>query len=150
MVDFRHQPSRDGYEGGDCPRRPDFLDTGQSVLDVLPCDVDRLLTHLKPAEDTDYLVALFLGERVLPEKARGRKVSQWSRFVQLTNNSAHVALYEKSGGRLGTRMLGNQVGILTTVHRQTGEPYSVPLFTFHDGEDILIVASYRGSGGNPA
>ncbi len=81
--------------------------------------------------------------------ATGRKVSRWSRWVQRVNNVAHVALYERTNGRLGKRMLGNQVGILTTRRPQGGDPYSVPLFTFPDGEDVVVVASYRGSVHHP-
>lgn len=81
---------------------------------------------------------------------RGRAVNRWGRFAQRVNNTAHVALYERTRGRVGKRMLGNQVGILTTAGRQGGEPYSVPLFTFSDGKDMLVVASYRGSVHNPA
>ncbi|MFI0189569.1 nitroreductase/quinone reductase family protein [Streptomyces sp. NPDC017086] len=83
------------------------------------------------------------------QSGTGRAVTRWSRFVQRANNAAHTALYERTGGRLGTRMLGNQVGILTTRRPRDGQPYSVPLFTFPDGPDVLVVASYRGSAGHP-
>jgi deazaflavin-dependent oxidoreductase (nitroreductase family) len=90
------------------------------------------------------------GMTTKPREGRtGRPVTRWSRFVQLANNAVHVALYERTGGRLGTRMLGNQVGILTTVRPRDGQPYSVPLFTFADGPDVIVVASYRGSAGHP-
>ncbi|MFF8592155.1 nitroreductase/quinone reductase family protein [Streptomyces sp. NPDC015220] len=88
--------------------------------------------------------------RTTPREGRtGRTVTRWSRFVQLANNAAHIALYEGTGGRLGTRMLGNRVGILTTRRPRDGQPYSVPLFTFADGPDVIVVASYRGSAGHP-
>ncbi|HEX3785826.1 MAG TPA: nitroreductase/quinone reductase family protein [Pseudonocardiaceae bacterium] len=79
----------------------------------------------------------------------GRRVTRWGRIAQLANNAVHVALYERSRGRLGGRMLGNQVGILTTTRPSDGEAYSVPLFVVPDGPDILLVASYRGSADNP-
>lgn len=84
-----------------------------------------------------------------PDRRAGRTVTWWGRFVQRVNNAVHIALYERTGGRLGGRMLGNQVGILTTVRPRDGRPYSVPLFTFRDGADVIVVASYRGSSGNP-
>ncbi|MFE0426179.1 nitroreductase/quinone reductase family protein, partial [Streptomyces sp. NPDC058953] len=80
----------------------------------------------------------------------GRRVSRWSRLAQRANNVVHTGLYERTGGRFGTRLLGHEVGILTTTGRGDGQPYSVPLFTFHDGDDVLVVASYRGSAGHPA
>jgi deazaflavin-dependent oxidoreductase (nitroreductase family) len=84
-----------------------------------------------------------------PGQRAGRTVTWWGRFVQRLNNAVHIALYERSGGRLGGRMLGNQVGILTTVRPRDGQPYSVPLFTFRDGADVIVVASYRGSSDDP-
>lgn len=80
----------------------------------------------------------------------GRRVSRWSRLAQLANNSAHITLYKRTHGRLGNRMLGHEVGILTTAQRCGSQPYSVPLFTFRDGDDVIVVASYRGSAEHPA
>lgn len=79
----------------------------------------------------------------------GRPVTRWGRIAQLANNVVHVALYERSRGKLGGRMLGNQVGILDTTRPSNGETYSVPLFVFPDGPDVLVVASYRGSAEDP-
>ena len=81
---------------------------------------------------------------------RGRRASRWSRLLQRAGNGVHVALYELTGGRLGGRMLGHQVAILSTIRRPGAEPYSVPLFVFRDGADVIVVASYRGSAEHPA
>ncbi|MDT0268746.1 nitroreductase/quinone reductase family protein [Streptomyces sp. DSM 44915] len=89
------------------------------------------------------------GENEMTAPPHGRRVTRFGRFAQQVNNAAHVALYERTGGRLGKRMLGHQVGILTTSQRGNGEPYAVPVFTFRDGDDVLIVASYRGSAEHP-
>lgn len=108
------------------------------------------------------VIPILLGERLrsagplgkgaaeMATRGTGRRVSRWGRLVQLANNVAHVTLYERSRGRLGTRMLGQQVGILTTAKQQDGQPYSVPLFTYRDGDDVIVVASYRGSAEHPA
>jgi deazaflavin-dependent oxidoreductase (nitroreductase family) len=85
-----------------------------------------------------------------PAGNAGRAVTPWGKLAQLANNGLHIALYEKSRGRLGTRMLGNEVGILTTTRPRDGQPYAVPLFTFRDGRDVIVVASYRGSAAHPA
>ncbi|MGW0534062.1 nitroreductase/quinone reductase family protein [Streptomyces sp. NPDC003032] len=90
------------------------------------------------------------GATGMTTQGTGRRVSRWSRLVQLANNAAHTKLYERSHGRLGTRMLGQQVGILTTTRRRNGQPHSVPLFTYRDGDDVIVVASYRGSAEHPA
>lgn len=79
----------------------------------------------------------------------GRQVTRWGRLAQLANNAVHIALYERSRGRLGGRMLGNRVGILTTTRPRDGGTYSVPLFVFPEGSDVLVVASYRGSADDP-
>ncbi len=81
---------------------------------------------------------------------RGREVSRLSRLLQRANNGVHVALYELTGGRLGSRMLGYQVAILSVVKRPGRQPCSVPLFVFQDGADVIVVASYRGSAEHPA
>jgi deazaflavin-dependent oxidoreductase (nitroreductase family) len=125
-----------------------------SVMRANGASIERLaLTH------AFWVVPTLLRERIHSHRSlgirengapEGRRVSRWSRLVQLANNSVHVTLYEKTRGRMGTRMLGNQVGILTTAKRPGREPYSVPLFTFRDGGDVIIVASYRGSAEHPA
>ena len=83
------------------------------------------------------------------DRHAGRQVNRWGRIAQLANNVVHVALYERSRGKLGGRMLGNKVGILGTTRPSNGETYSVPVFVLPDGPDVLIVASYRGSAENP-
>ncbi|MBM3897498.1 MAG: nitroreductase family deazaflavin-dependent oxidoreductase [Thaumarchaeota archaeon] len=61
-------------------------------------------------------------------------------------SSIHVAMYKLSGGRLGTRVLGVSILLLTVKGRKTGKQRTTPLMYFRDGDNILLVAS---KGGHP-
>ncbi len=112
------------------------------VVPMLLAERFRSGTKSPTAKDADMTT-------VPRDRRSGRPVTRWGRIAQLANNVVHVALYERSKGRLGGRMLGNQVGILDTTRPSNGETYSVPLFVFPDGPDVLVVASYRGSAEDP-
>jgi deazaflavin-dependent oxidoreductase (nitroreductase family) len=61
----------------------------------------------------------------------------------------HRGLYSASGGRVGRRIAGMPVLLLTTVGRRSGKRRTVPLTYFDDGEAIVLVASYGGRPHNP-
>jgi deazaflavin-dependent oxidoreductase (nitroreductase family) len=63
----------------------------------------------------------------------------------------HPFLYRRFGARgiLG-RVLGAEMLLLTTTGRRTGEPRTVALFEFADGEGWIVVASRGGSRKLPA
>jgi deazaflavin-dependent oxidoreductase (nitroreductase family) len=63
---------------------------------------------------------------------------------------AHVGVYRLTGGRLGGKIVGQPVVLLTTTGRKTGKARTVPLGSFEDGGDRLIVASYAGRPTHPA
>lgn len=63
----------------------------------------------------------------------------------------HVSLYRASKGKVGGRMGGNRLGLLTTVGRVSGRPRTTPLMTFpHEGDEIVVVASNGGSDRSPS
>ncbi len=62
----------------------------------------------------------------------------------------HRGLYSASGGRVGSRIAGMPVLLLTTVGRKTGRRRTVPLTYIEDGDAIVLVASYGGRPHNPA
>lgn len=64
--------------------------------------------------------------------------------------AAHAWLYEKSGGRLGGRMAGRDMLLLTTIGRRSGEPRTLPLAYLADAEDPVVVASNAGLSSHPA
>ena len=62
----------------------------------------------------------------------------------------HRLLYRASGGRLGGRLWGQPVVLLTTIGRRTGKRRTVPLCSFRDGDDVIVIASYGGLDRPPA
>ncbi len=63
--------------------------------------------------------------------------------------AAHVGIYRMSNGRVGSKIAGLPVALLTTTGRKTGKVRTVPVASFEDGGDVLIIASYGGSPQHP-
>jgi deazaflavin-dependent oxidoreductase (nitroreductase family) len=59
---------------------------------------------------------------------------------------ANTWLYQRSAGRLGGRLRGAPVCLLTTRGAKSGQPRTVPLLYLKDAERVIVVAS---KGGNP-
>ncbi len=59
-------------------------------------------------------------------------------------------LYQKTGGRIGGRLRGAPVLLLTTTGRKSGEARTTPLLYLRDGDDYAVVASYGGRPNHPA
>jgi deazaflavin-dependent oxidoreductase (nitroreductase family) len=62
----------------------------------------------------------------------------------------HRLLYRASGGRIGGRLWDLPVVLLTTTGRKSGKKRTVPLCSFRDGGDIVVIASYGGLDQPPA
>ena len=62
----------------------------------------------------------------------------------------HRLLYRLSGGRVGGRVWDLPVVLLTTTGRKTGKRRTVPLCSFRDGDDVVVIASYGGLDQPPA
>lgn len=62
----------------------------------------------------------------------------------------HSAVYRWSGGRLGARLAGIPMLLLTTVGRRSGLPRTLPLAYLADGDDFVVVASNGGQEVDPA
>jgi deazaflavin-dependent oxidoreductase (nitroreductase family) len=58
-------------------------------------------------------------------------------------------LYLATGGVLGRRLVNNDMLLLTTTGRVTGEAHTVPLLYLRDGESMVVVASYGGRDRHP-
>jgi deazaflavin-dependent oxidoreductase (nitroreductase family) len=63
---------------------------------------------------------------------------------------AHVWLYKASGGRRGTTLRGRQVLLLTTTGKKSGQPRTVPVVPYVEGDDIFVIASMAGAPQHPA
>src|SRR5690349_23111331 len=60
--------------------------------------------------------------------------------------SAHIALYRLTRGRLG----GENIVLLTTTGKKSGQPRTKPLYHLKDGSSYFVFASAGGSDKNPA
>ena len=61
----------------------------------------------------------------------------------------HSAAYRLSGGRIGTRLVDNDMLLLTTTGRQTGWAHTVPLLYLVEGPSHVVFASWGGRDRHP-
>jgi deazaflavin-dependent oxidoreductase (nitroreductase family) len=62
----------------------------------------------------------------------------------------HRLLYSASGGRIGSRIWGLEIVLLTTTGRRSGRARTVPLCSMRDGESLVVIASYGGLDRSPS
>ncbi|MBW3556332.1 MAG: nitroreductase family deazaflavin-dependent oxidoreductase [Actinobacteria bacterium] len=62
----------------------------------------------------------------------------------------HERLYRASRGRVGGRICGMPVLLLSTTGRKTGRRRTTPLTYTTDGDNLVLVASYGGDDQHPA
>ena len=62
----------------------------------------------------------------------------------------HRAIYLATGGRVGARLPGLDVLLLTTKGRKTGLERTLPMPYFRDGDDLILVGSNGGQARDPA
>jgi deazaflavin-dependent oxidoreductase (nitroreductase family) len=66
-----------------------------------------------------------------------------------TLSTVHTLAYRLTGGRIGRRLVNNDMLLLTTRGRMTGRPHTVPLLYLRDGDDLVVVASWGGRPNHP-
>ena len=59
-------------------------------------------------------------------------------------STLHKSMYRATRGRVGRRLVDNDMLLLTTTGQTTGDEHTVPLLYLVDGEDLIVVASYGG------
>jgi deazaflavin-dependent oxidoreductase (nitroreductase family) len=64
-------------------------------------------------------------------------------------STLHSFLYRLTGGRIGRRLVDNDMLLLTTTGRRSGESHTVPLLYLRDGDDLVVIASWGGRERNP-
>lgn len=81
----------------------------------------------------------------------GRSATALRRFIQVMS-VLHLLIYRATGGFLGgkVRLRTAQILLLTTRGRKTGKARTVPLLTFQDARDWIIIASHGGLDQPPA
>jgi deazaflavin-dependent oxidoreductase (nitroreductase family) len=61
----------------------------------------------------------------------------------------HTSLYRATGGRVGKRLVDNDMLLLTTTGRVSGQRHTVPLLYLKDGRDLIVIASWGGRDDHP-
>ena len=61
----------------------------------------------------------------------------------------HTGLYRATAGRVGRRLVDNDMLLLTTTGRVTGGPHTVPLLYLRDGHRYVVFASWGGRTNHP-
>jgi deazaflavin-dependent oxidoreductase (nitroreductase family) len=69
----------------------------------------------------------------------------WQWFGRL-----HARVFRATGGRIGGRLVGLDVLLLTTTGRRSGLARTTPMPYFRDGERLVIVGSNGGADTDPA
>lgn len=64
-------------------------------------------------------------------------------------SALHRFVFKLTGGRLGSRLVDNDVLLLTTVGETTGREHEVPLLYLSNGGSFVVVASYGGRSEHP-
>ncbi len=64
-------------------------------------------------------------------------------------SSLHTALFRLTGGRIGKRLVDNDMLLLTTVGSSTGQDHTVPLLYLEHEGSLVVVASYGGRPDHP-
>jgi deazaflavin-dependent oxidoreductase (nitroreductase family) len=59
-------------------------------------------------------------------------------------SALHALTYKLTGGRVGRRLVANDMLLLTTAGRKSGRAHTVPLLYLRDGDDVLVIASWGG------
>lgn len=62
---------------------------------------------------------------------------------------AHIAVYQRTDGRLGSKLLWFPSALITTTGRKTGKARTTATLCLRDGERVILPASYGGRDGNP-
>ena len=84
------------------------------------------------------------------QKPRGRPYNRPIATAQRFATRLHSSVYRATGGRVGGRLLGSPVLLLTTTGRKSGRSRTIPLLYLRDGENFVVVASNGGTSGDPA
>ena len=62
----------------------------------------------------------------------------------------HTLLYRTTNGLIGRRLVNNDMLLLTTTGRKSGNPHTVPLLYLEDADRIVVIASYGGRPNHPS
>jgi F420H(2)-dependent quinone reductase len=61
----------------------------------------------------------------------------------------HIAVYRRTGGRLGAKLLWFPSALVTTIGRKSGHPRTTPTLYLRDGDRVILPATYGGRDEHP-
>lgn len=64
-------------------------------------------------------------------------------------STLHTFVYRATRGRIGRRLVNNDMLLLSTTGRRTGRTHTVPLLYLQDEEDLVVIASWGGRDNHP-
>ena len=64
-------------------------------------------------------------------------------------SALHRSLYRSTGGRIGRRLVDNDMLLLTTRGRRSGRPHTVPLLYLTEPDGWVVLASWGGRDVDP-
>lgn len=81
---------------------------------------------------------------------RGRPYSRPIVAAQRAATRLHSFVYRVTAGKIGGRIAGGPVLLLTTTGRKSGKKRTLPLLYLEDGENLVVVASNGGTAAHPS
>lgn len=88
------------------------------------------------------------GKELNQARARRGTPGAWTALKLI--GTLHRTLYRWSHGRIGGRLRGGPVLLLTTTGRTTGQEWTWPLSYVSAGDEVALIASAHGSPSQPA
>ncbi|MCW2520334.1 MAG: deazaflavin-dependent nitroreductase family protein [Mycobacterium sp.] len=82
-----------------------------------------------------------LSERIRNSAVLAKALKYFSR--------AHIAVYRRTNGKLGAKLLWFPAALLTTTGRKSGEPRTTATLCLRDGEKVILPASFGGRDRDP-
>nr|WP_305071237.1 nitroreductase family deazaflavin-dependent oxidoreductase [Mycobacterium sp. MYCO198283] len=61
----------------------------------------------------------------------------------------HIAVYQRTNGLLGHRLLWFPAALLTTIGRKSGKPRTTAMLYYRDGDKVILPASFGGRAKDP-
>ncbi len=77
------------------------------------------------------------------------KRTRWRAFQKVLGG-LHRTVYRASGGKIGGKIAGVDVVLLTTTGRKSGRRRTTPLLAFREGDGFVVIASNGGQTWPPA
>jgi deazaflavin-dependent oxidoreductase (nitroreductase family) len=62
----------------------------------------------------------------------------------------HIWVYQRTGGRVGAKLLWFPAALVTTTGRKSGRPRTTPTLYMRDGDRVILPASFGGRDADPA